>query len=126
MDFPTTDGLKVSRTDFAPDGIRAALLGLRLENPGGGDAKTLRLKVDAHSEVMSHYPWAWTTPNAGDFNLQDTGAYDGGALACRDTGTPHPNAVPHDWAAVLGSNRKPVAGEAGPGHWGSQTPPELC
>src|SRR3954452_5101430 len=126
MDFPTTDGLKVSRTDFAPDGIRAALLGLRLENPGAGDAKTVHLKVDAHSEVMSHYPWGWTTPNAGDFNLQDTGAYEADALAFHDKGTPHPNAGPHDWVAVVGSNRKPVGGYVGPGHWGSQTPPVVC
>jgi hypothetical protein len=125
MDFPATDGLRVSRTDFAPDGVRGALLGLHLQNPGAA-AKTVHLKVDAHSEVMSQYPWAWTTPNAGDFNLQDTGAYEGGALAFNDTGTPHPNAGPHDWAAVVGSNRRPVAGEAGPGHWGSQTTPELC
>src|SRR5215218_10488650 len=125
MDFPATAGLKVSRTDFAPDGVRAALLGLRLQNPGG-TARTVAVKVDAHSEVMSHYPWAWTTPNAGDFNLQDTGAYRGGALAFHDTGTPHPNAGPHDWAAVVGSNRTPTAGETGPGHWGSQGPPVLC
>src|SRR5215211_4126126 len=125
MDFPATNGLRVSRTDFAPDGRRAALLGLRLQNPGA-TARTVVVKVDAHSEVMSHYPWAWTTPNAGAFNLQDTGAYEDGTLAFRDTGTPHPNAGPHDWAAVVGSNRTPASGETGPGHWGSQAPPVMC
>ena len=86
MEFPQTSGLKVSRTDFAPDGSRAALFGLRLENRGA--AKTVDVMVDAHSEVMSHYPWAWTTPNAGDFNIADTGAYENGALVFHDTGTP--------------------------------------
>ena len=99
MDFPDVDGLKVSRTDFAPDGTRGALIGLRLENPGGA-AKTVNVKVDAHSEVMSHYPWAWTTPNAGDFNLPDTGSYADGALALprhRAPRTRTPGA--HDWVA---------------------------
>src|SRR3954471_22917351 len=42
MDFPDTAGLKVSRTDFAPDGRRAGLFGLRLRNPGA--AKTVAIK----------------------------------------------------------------------------------
>jgi hypothetical protein len=125
MDFPTASGLKVSRTDFAPDGRRAALFGLQLRNPGGA-AKTVDVAVDAHSEVMSHYPWAWTTPNAGDFNLDDTGAFRQGALEFHDTGTPHSNAGAHDWVALVGSNPAPDGGEAGPGHWGSQTAPVTC
>ncbi|MEY2516319.1 MAG: hypothetical protein QOJ89_3677, partial [bacterium] len=125
MRFPDADGLEVSRTDFAPDGVRAALFGLRLRNPGA-DAKTVPVKVDVHSEVMSQYPWGWTTPNAGDFNLPDTGAYEDGALIFHDAGTPHPNAGPHDWVAAVGSNLGAVAGETGPGHWGAQSPPVLC
>ncbi|HYZ28429.1 MAG TPA: hypothetical protein VE570_05175 [Thermoleophilaceae bacterium] len=125
MAFPETEGLEVSRTDFAPDGHRAALLGLHLHNPGASE-KTVAVKVDAHSEVMSHYPWAWTTPNAGDFNLQDTGAFENDALVFHDTGTPHPNAGAHDWVAMVGSNPMPDEGEAGAGHWGPQGPPVLC
>ena len=36
MEFPAASGLKVSRTDFAPDGRRAALFGLGLANAGRG------------------------------------------------------------------------------------------
>src|SRR4051794_2110413 len=82
MASPATAGLKVSRTDFAPDGRRAALFGLRLSNPGA--AKTVDVMVDTHSEVMSHYPWGWTKPNAGDFNAPDSGALTGGRLEFRD------------------------------------------
>src|SRR5215218_9178094 len=32
MEFPDASGLKVSRTDFAPNGRRAALFGLKLSN----------------------------------------------------------------------------------------------
>jgi hypothetical protein len=124
MDFPDASGLKVSRVDFAPDGGRAGLFGLQLRNPG--NAKTVDIAVDAHSEVMSHYPWAWTTPNAGDFNLADTGAFRQGALEFHDTGTPHPNAGAHDWVALVGSNPAPDGGEAGPGHWGSQSAAVVC
>jgi hypothetical protein len=124
MDFPDASGLKVSRVDFAPDGRRAALFGLQLRNPGA--AKTVDIAVDAHSEVMSHYPWAWTTPNSGDFNLADTGAFRQGALEFHDTGTPHPNAGAHDWVALVGSNPAPDGGETGPGHWGSQSAAVVC
>ena len=82
--------------------------------------------MDAHSELMSHYPWAWTTPNSGDFNLADTGALSGDTLEFHDTGTPHPNAGPHDWVALVGSNTAATGGEAGPGHWGPQGPPTTC
>jgi hypothetical protein len=124
VEFPRTAGLKVSRTDFGPDGRRGALFGLKLTNPGG--SKSVDVMVDTHSEVMSHYPWAWTTPNAGDFNLPDTGTFSNGALEFSDTGTPHPNAGPHDWAAAVGSNTPPSGGEAGAGHWGPQAPPVRC
>src|SRR4051794_23361412 len=125
MEFPTTSGLKVSRTDFAPNGRRAALFGLKLSN--GGPAKKVEVKVDAHSELVSHYPWAWTMPNAGDYNLADTGAFRDGTLEFREQGTPDtPNADPHDWAALVGSDTKASGGEAGPGHWGSQDPPTTC
>ena len=125
MEFPDTEGLEVSRTDFAPDGLRAVLFGLRLRNPGAS-AKTVDVKVDVHSEVMSHYPWAWTTPDAGAFNRNDTGTFDDETLVFHDRGTPHPNAGPHDWVAVVGSTPDPDDGEAGPGHWGPQSPPVLC
>ena len=60
----------------------------------------MQVKVDAHSEVMSHYPWAWTTPNAGDANVADTGAYADGTLVFADT-------------VAVGSNARPVSGETG-------------
>ena len=63
---------------------------------------------------MSHYPWAWTTPNAGAFNLADTGAYRRGALVFRDTGTPHPNAGPHDWVAPSARPPRRTAARSAP------------
>src|SRR5688572_18292876 len=43
----------VKRTDFIPDGLRATLVGLTFKSPS---AKTVKLDVDAHSELMPSYP----------------------------------------------------------------------
>jgi hypothetical protein len=116
FDLPSIDGLKLERTDFVPDGRRAALFGLTLTNPDAG-ARTVTVRVDAHSELMTEYPWGFTgvVPNAAD-NLSDTAAFDdrAGALVFRDQGRlPHPNAPDHDYAALVASDRDPDAGETG-------------
>src|SRR6266513_3340284 len=38
FDLPDAGGLKLQRTDFAPDGRRAVLFGLKMTNPGGAAA----------------------------------------------------------------------------------------
>ena len=116
FDLPSAGGLKLERTDFAPDGRRAALFGLKMTNPAGSP-RTVTVKVDAHSELMTEYPWGFTgvIPNAAD-NLPDSAQYDAqaGALVFRDQGQlPHPNAPVHDYAAMVASTMKPVAGETG-------------
>ena len=57
-DLPDTAGLEVERTDFVPDGRRGVLFGLEITNPGA--ARTAKLSVDAHSELMGQYPWGFT------------------------------------------------------------------
>jgi hypothetical protein len=113
MELPTTAGLELQRTDFAPDGRRAALFGLTMTNPGA-TARTVTVKVDAHSELLTEYPWSFdNTPHARD-QLPDTAAFDGDALVFRDQGQlPSPNAPVHDYAALVASDRDPVAGETG-------------
>jgi hypothetical protein len=134
MDLPTTAGVELQRTDFAPDGGRAVLFGLQMHNPG--DARTVTIRVDAHSELLGAYPWGFSgvTPNASD-NLADTASFDGNALVFREQGKlPHPNAKTHDWAALVAANRDPSAGETGAGHRGDQgdnvcsaeEPPSQC
>ena len=48
------EGLTVRRTDFVPDDKRGALVGLELTSPTD---RQISLTVDAHSELMSAYPW---------------------------------------------------------------------
>jgi hypothetical protein len=124
FDLPTTGGLRLERTDFAPDGRRAALIGLTMTNPGRSD-RTVTVKVDAHSELLAEYPWGFDDidPHASQ-QLADTAAVEDGALRFRDSGRlPHANATPHDYAAYVASNRRPagaVVNAAANGHRGPQ------
>ena len=121
MDLPATAGLELSRTDFAPDGGRAALFGLHVRNPGAA-ARTVKVMVDAHSELLGAYPWGFdnVVPHASD-NLTDSAAFDGHALVFREQGKlPHENAEPHDWAALVAANRDPSSGVTGETHRGDQ------
>jgi len=117
-ELPPLGDVALRRTDVAPDGRRGVLLGLELRNEGR-EARTVPVMVDVHSELMTQYPWgfAGTTPNASE-NAPDTGTFDGAGLVFRDTGQLTGEAGPHDYTAIVGSNRRPTAGEAGPGHYG--------
>jgi hypothetical protein len=116
--------VNVRRTDFVPDGVRATLVGLTLSS---STAKTVKLDVDAHSELMRSYPWGWTAPGAGDANLPDTGAYADGSLRFREQGTPsYPNATAHDFAAFVGSSLRPTGHALGSDHRGPQDPAVVC
>ncbi len=114
FDLPAISGLNLSRTDFAPDGRRAALFGLTLQNPGGA-AKTVKVTVDAHSELMGSWPWGTDvnrgTPDASD-NIADKGAYQDGALVFTDDGSLGDGAPVHHYAALVASDRRPTSGQA--------------
>ncbi|GAA3339043.1 hypothetical protein GCM10020358_21360 [Amorphoplanes nipponensis] len=112
-------GTRIGRTDVMPDGARAALVGLTL----GGPARRVTLDVDAHSELLSAYPWGWTTPSQETVNLPDTGGFDGRNLVFRETAT---GARPHEYAAVVGSALTPDGHALGPGHRGPQEPAVVC
>jgi hypothetical protein len=117
-DLPTTAGLGVQRTDFVPDGRRGALFGLTVTNPGA--ARTAKLTVNAHSELMGQYPWGFTgvTPNASD-NIADKGSYDGHRLVFTDDGA-LPGAPTHHYAAAVGTSLTPTTGDIGDQFWGPQ------
>ena len=116
MDYPVTAGLRVSRRDFVPDGRRAALIELSLRSTGG--ERNVDVWVDAHSELMSIYPWGETTPSQLDFNGQDSASFDSGELTFSEAGKP--------WTAVVSSSPLPAAGETGPGFRGPHVNPVVC
>jgi hypothetical protein len=126
MALPATGGVQLSRTDFAPDGRRAVEIGLTLT--AGSQAASVDLNVDAHSELMSAYPWGFTTPDQTTFNLPDKASFNGQQLVFTDTGTPPvANAAPHDWAAIVGATGiTPASGKTGADFRGPQDPPVIC
>ncbi|MDQ6849105.1 MAG: glycogen debranching protein, partial [Actinomycetota bacterium] len=124
MDFGKIGGVSVSRTDFAPDGLRAGLIGLTLSSTS---RRTITLTMDAHSELMSVYPWGETKPSQLQANLPDTGSYQHGRLVFRDRGTPPiPNSTSHSWAAVVGSSVKADAHKLGANFRGPQSGDIVC
>jgi hypothetical protein len=85
MTLPATGGVQLTRTDFAPDG-RAVEFGLTLT--ARSPAANVNLNVDAHSELMSAYPWGSTAPDQTTFNLPDQASFNGQQLVFTETGTP--------------------------------------
>jgi hypothetical protein len=120
MDLPQTAGLRVQRTDFVPGNRRGVLIGLTFSSTGA--ARSFGLTMDAHSELMSIYPWGETTPyDQRTFNLPDQAAVDGRYLVFTEQGTPPAaNAQPHDWAAAVGTSLTPASGTTGDAFRGPQ------
>jgi glycogen debranching enzyme len=125
MDVPGVHGLTITRTDFVPDGRRAVEIGLTFT---ASNSAPFELDVDAHSELMSAYPWGFTTPDQTTFNLPDTTAFNGNQLVFQENGTPPvANATPHSWAAIVGATGlTPSTGTTGSAFRGPQDPPVIC
>src|SRR6201982_4049263 len=96
---PSTGGGQPRRPHSAPNGRQAVEIGLTLT--AGSQAANVNLNVDAHSELMSAYPWGSTKPDQTTFNLPDKASFNGKQLVFTDTGTPPvANAPPQDYAAI--------------------------
>jgi glycogen debranching enzyme len=106
--FPAQDGLRVTRTEVAPDGSPVVLIRLELDNRG--PAREVALTMDVRSELMGAYPWGWTMPDAGTVNGADTGSFAGGVLAFAEPDRP--------WRALVGASPAPAEGETGDAFWG--------
>ena len=107
----TTAGCSSSRTDFAPDGHRAALFGLSSRTRG--ERPTVTVKVDAHSELLDEYPWSFDdAPNASDHSR--TRPRSTTTRSCSATrASSAPERAGHDYAALVARTATPVAGETG-------------
>ena len=123
IEYAAQGGLTVERTDVVPDGIRAGLVSLTLRS---NVTRRVPLTFDAHSELMSSYPWGETDPSQTSVNRQDTGRVSQGALVFRErAGAGHPLGA-HDWAAVAGSSLTPTGSDLGPDFRGPQDPAVIC
>jgi glycogen debranching enzyme len=112
MEYPSVDGLHVTRTEFAPDDTGAVLVGLTVRNPDRR-ARPFRLAMDVRSELMAAYPWGWSEPeDAGEFNKPDQVRLDRPAQMLTFT---EPE---RGWAAVVGATPSPTSGRTGDRYWG--------
>jgi len=119
MRLPGSGGLSIERTDFVPGEARGVLVGLRLQGRG---RRTVKLRMQTHSELMSIYPWGETPSGTQTtFNLPDRARAAGRSLVFTEQGTPpQPNAEPHNWAAAVGSRLRPRRARTGAAFRGPQ------
>ncbi|MEA2284535.1 MAG: hypothetical protein QOJ21_578 [Solirubrobacteraceae bacterium] len=126
MSLPGRPGLSIERTEFVPGDARGLLIGLRFT---AGDAEQkFDLAMQAHSELMSAYPWGETQPfTQAEFNLADQVAFDGRALLFTEQGPPPvAGADAHNWAAAVGTTQEPTSDRTGDGFRGPQDPAVIC
>jgi glycogen debranching enzyme len=117
MQFPTTAGLEVTRTEFAPDNSPVTLVGLTLANPESA-SRSVKLTMDVRSEIMAAYPWSWTKPSAKCFNQKDEVNFDSQSqtLTFKEGGK--------RWFATVGASERPARRATGDQFWGPVTPEE--
>jgi hypothetical protein len=70
FEYPETNGLQITRTVFAPDGIPAVLDGLSLRN-ASNQTQSFRLLLEATSELIAAYPWSRTMPTSDQVHQPD-------------------------------------------------------
>jgi hypothetical protein len=70
FEYPDADGLQITRTVFAPEGIPAVLVALRLRNTSY-QTQSFRLGLEAVSELIAVYPWSKTIPTSDQVHQPD-------------------------------------------------------
>ena len=118
MRLPRTGGLRVERTDFVPGERRGVLVGLKLKGDG---KRTVKLRMQTHSELMSIYPWGETTPSQTDASTCPTRSPSPAVARVRRVRHPAgAERAPHTWGAAVGSRLTPSSHRTGDGFRGPQ------
>ncbi len=112
LSFAPTHGVRPTLTEFSPDGSPVVLVGLTLV-PVNGQAQTVDLMAQAHSQVMGAYPWSGTTPTADQVENPDMASVQGHGVQFQQEQT--------SWYAEVGSNVTPTQVTTGSGDWGPTT-----
>jgi hypothetical protein len=75
LELPQTNGLEISETQFAPDGLPVVLVGVQLRNSNRSVA-SFTLAMEAESELIPAYPWSGTAPTSESLHLPDHVSFD--------------------------------------------------
>jgi hypothetical protein len=115
LELPTTNGLEISETQFAPDGLPVVLVGVQLRNSSPSVA-SFTLAIQAESELIPAYPWSGTTPTSESLhdppNPADQVSFDStlGALQFFQTATQYGRIA---WYALVSAALDPQDRETG-------------
>lgn len=111
LHFPAQAGLAITRTEFAPDGLPALIIGLTLQNTAVQD-QHVALTMALRSQLLCAYPWSDSKPNATEHNDHDRATYSAahGRINIRRDDQP--------WQALIGSSIAPNLGSTGDHLWG--------
>ena len=109
--FPDQAGLAITRTEFAPDGLTAVIIGLTLRNTAV-EAQRVALTMTLRSQLLCAYPWTESKPNTSEHNHHDRATYraENGHISVRRDEQP--------WQALIGSSIAPTRGSTGDHFWG--------
>jgi glycogen debranching enzyme len=112
LELPPTNGLEISETQFAPDGLPVVLVGVQLSNPNPS-AASFTLAIQAESELIPAYPWSGTKPTSESLLLQDQVSFDSmlGALQFFQPAQPMLSRLA--WYALVGAALDPQDHETG-------------
>ena len=112
LELPPTNGIEISETEFAPDGLPVVLIGVQLRNPNPGN-NSFTLAIEAESELIPAYPWSSTKPTSESLHLPDQVSIDStlGALQFTQPAQPHYSRLA--WYALVGAALSPQDRETG-------------
>ena len=112
LELPPTNGIEISETAFAPDGLPVVLIGVRLGNPNPGN-NSFTLAIEAESELIPAYPWSGTMPTSESLHLPDQVSIDSTLGALQFTQPAQPNYSRLAWYALVGAALSPQDRETG-------------
>jgi hypothetical protein len=122
LELPPTNGLEISETQFAPDGLPVVLVGVQLRNSNPGVA-SFALAIQAESELIPAYPWSGTMPTSESLHLADHVSFDSTLGALQFFQPAQPTLSRLAWYALVGAALDPQDRETGFQSLGASFPP---
>ena len=106
LELPPTDGLEISETQFAPDGLPVVLVGVQLRNSNPGVA-SFKLAIEAESELIPAYPWSGTKLTSESLHLPDQVSFDSTLGALQFIQPAQPTYSRSEWFALVSAALDP-------------------
>jgi hypothetical protein len=122
LELPPADGLEISETQFAPDGLPVVLVGVQLRNSNPGVA-SFTLAIQAESELIPAYPWSGTMPTSESLHLPDQVSFDSTLGALQFFQPAQPKYSRLAWYALVSAALDPQDRETGFQSLGASFPP---